>query len=290
MIPQQERAVDPHSSYLSSNVNKLTRIVTDGEGKICRDNHLFVSFLGTTEVLISKGIAVKDDVMLQFPYDMTLDLTDGDNYIIEDLNEDRQMDGPFDPYDVGYIVLSYQYEEKPDPNFASIKILKHIDNFNTDYYIFLAALEFDSPVTIHPLGVLQSHNGNIRPVANLTENYTDQKARDAQALNPISNHLPVMPNDRNKVMITDPNTGLVNFERKQNFGYYHEVIKYSSDYDANNILTITHNLDKYPDVKVIDLNSKELILEGQLTYISRNEFTLSFSTGNPTPDVIITYC
>lgn len=288
MIPTQYRAVDPFSSYDSDNVNRITRIVTAGDDKIVRDSDLLVSYLNDTTLTITSGVAIKDDVTLHFPSNMTLDLTDPDNYIIQSIGEPQEMEAPFPAY--GYIVLSYQYQKTPDPPIAEIKILKDRTMFNPLYYIFLAMVEFNGPTTTHSLGVTQNDGTLVRPVANLHEAYTDQKARDAQALNPIENHLPSAVEHHGKIFRVDPNTGHVTYISINELVRPQIVYLGASDYDGNNTLIWTHNLGYYPLIQIFDRTTMERILPGKEKHHSLN--VMHFEFGNDpynTPEVMVVY-
>jgi len=297
MIPTQKRSVDPHSSYWSDNVNRITRILTAGDNKIARDTDLFCSYNTNTTVFITSGIAVKDDVMIHVENNITFDLTNPDNYIIENVGDPQEMEGPFAPYDFGYLVLSYQYVKHPTPNVAEIKVLKNRSDFDENLYIFLAMLEFTGPTEIHSLGVKQSDPSPpapipgpvIRPVANLNDAYTDQKARDAQALNPISNHLPVLVADRDKLLLTDENTGLVTFITKDSMGLPHQEFYTAPDYNGSNQLIIDHNLGRYPIVQVIETSSKLLMVEANVHHPTMNTMIITFDETDYTPEIIVRY-
>lgn len=49
-VPFQNRYIDPYSSYNSKEVSKLTRLITSGKNKICRENHLIPSFFYTINI------------------------------------------------------------------------------------------------------------------------------------------------------------------------------------------------------------------------------------------------
>lgn len=54
--PNQNRFIDPYSSYSSENVNRLTRFVTSGEDKICRSDHLVPLFYFSLELNDSSNV------------------------------------------------------------------------------------------------------------------------------------------------------------------------------------------------------------------------------------------
>ena len=202
MIPTQIRAVDPFSSYHSNNVNKLLRLVLGGlPGAIAGDEMLLVSKLSSTQLLITKGFCAKDrdvtdpddcPVMIQIVNNVTFDLTDPINYIINTLGEPQEMESPFPA--TGYLVLTYQYQKLPDPPQAEFKILKHIEDFNPLYHLFLAKIVFSGAMEVNTVYQSDTTPTSIyadvpleRQILNLYDTYTDQKARDADSLNLLAN-------------------------------------------------------------------------------------------------------
>jgi hypothetical protein len=296
MIPTQIRAVDPFSSYHSNNVNKLMRLILGSKaGAIAADSMLFVSKLSDTELFVTKGFCAKDrditssddcPVVIQIVNDVTFDITDEDNYIIRTVGEPKNME----LLTVAYLVLTYQYQKLPDPPQAYIKLLKHIDDFDPMYHLFLAKINFSSTFVID---TVEQTDGVIeRQILNLYETYNDTKARAADSINPITNHLTDLSNT--DTVVTLNSSGVPTLVSKADAGFYHNVAKIASDYIAGspyNILRITHNLGHYPMVQVIWDDISEVIEPVKIKHNSINQFDLAFDAAvdGGTPDVHVLY-
>jgi len=118
-FPQQERAIDPYSSYNSNIVNRLTRLITRGKNCL-HGTHAIDVYLDSanplTHVIVSQGQAFKDDVIIEITQDHVVDMTHQD-YYINHLN-------PWNEAGYYYICLEYTYAKaKPAPE-AKIRILK----------------------------------------------------------------------------------------------------------------------------------------------------------------------
>jgi len=303
MIPTQIRAVDPFSSYHSNNVNKLTRLVLGGKaGAIAADDMLFVTKNSDTELLITKGFCAKDKdvtssdncpVVIHFPYDITFDITDPNNYIIRTSGEEQHMEAPFPA--TGYLVLTYQYQKLPDPPQAQIKILKHTDDFDTEYHLFLAKIIFTSEYVIN--SVEQTDGLIERQILNLYETYNDTKARAADSINPITNHKTELTNAN--TVVTLNSAGVPTLVSKATAGFFNSANYDSGDYTPGtdpdgrpeNRLIITHNLGRYPMIQVVWLDTSEVIIPTRIYHNSVNEFFITFDIGidSGTPDIHIMY-
>lgn len=145
--PVQERAVDPYSSNrYSSIINRLSRLVTSGSDVILYPFQSFqLTRLSDTEVSISPGMCIKDDVLIHIKESFTLDFEDNADYI--DNTGDMSSTGYY------YMVLQYYYARSLPAPKASIKIIRDIaGQYHTaDYserYVFLGAAKiiFDTPI------------------------------------------------------------------------------------------------------------------------------------------------
>ena len=278
MIPtSQVRAVDPHSSYHSDNVNRISRVITAGNDAIALDAQLLPSKESNTSIRISAGVAVKDDVMLQLESDEFIDFTDSDNYV-----EGSLFSGPFPTY--GYIVLEYQYVKQPVPPALELKILKTIANFDPDVFIFLGRVDVLNATEID---IVQADDPGVmeRVVLNFAETYTDVKARAADAYNPITNHAAAPLADKNKLVGTNATTGIIEYVSKGALNYT-EYEKNVGDYSGGWV-TITHNLGVRPSVQVLDYTTKEVIVPAVIDHIDSNSFRISFDEFDPTPHIIV---
>jgi len=282
MIPTQTRAVDPFSSYESDNVNKLTRVLTDGEDKIVRDTGIVPTIDPGDDAIIriTDGVCVKDDLLIDLRSDtvgqeyQTLDITDVNNYV-----DGVLLSGPF-PQST-YLVLSYQYIKHPNVNAAQLLILEDVSSFNTDLFMFLGRVVFSATTIISDIFLSDTTVvPNItRNVANLSDAYVDQNARDA-----IGNAL--------------LSTGTVQFIYD---GTNISAIALSATGSRNTLITyngigipVIHALGSFPVVQVIDrevggANEGELV-QAIVIHDSTNQFTVSFDPLQAIPhDFMIVY-
>jgi len=135
-IPIQERSVDPYSSYDSNVVNKLTRIISDGNNILLSPSPMYCEFLSQHTVKVKAGKAIMDDVLIEIQ-DIDIDFNDSD-YFVNDLDTTMTE---------GYhlIVLCYQYIKTSPAPTASVKIIKaHQKNdpaiFNRQTMMFINAI------------------------------------------------------------------------------------------------------------------------------------------------------
>lgn len=118
-IPDQTRVVDPFASFNSDTVNKLTRMITQGNDGLTTTTGLDVipdSTSPTTTVVVTPGSVYMDDVLITINSDFPVDFTDSDNYIAFGSGFDE--DGWYE------VLVEYAYaKSRPAPT-AKIKILK----------------------------------------------------------------------------------------------------------------------------------------------------------------------
>ena len=302
MIPTQIRAVDPFSSYHSNNVNKITRLVLGGKaGAIAADNMLFVTKYSNTELRISPGFCAKDrnvtnaddcPVVIHIPYIVNFDITDEDNYIISTLGEPKNMEA----LTTAYLVLTYQYQKLPDPPQATIRLLKHVEDFDPMYHLFLARVTFTSTFVINT--VFQTDGVIERQILNLYETYNDTKARAADALNPITNHLIVTDDDRKGTVVTINESGVPTLVPKADAGFYHCVTKVHTDYTTGvvdgrtcNILRIDHGLKHYPMFQIIRISTGRVVAPAEIIHNSniQTDLIFDYELDLGTPDVYVLY-
>ena len=162
-IPTQVRAVDPFASYNSDTVNKLTRMLTYGNGQsgLSKRTSCEVSLDSTssTQVIVSPGEVYKDDVWISLTQNHIVDFTDPDQYY--------NFDTGFDEVGWYYVVLSYQYQkQRPAPQ-ASILILKPSQR---SVYTPGSELLFLKAVEVNAVGP-----GNIVDVSSHDPENTDNK-------------------------------------------------------------------------------------------------------------------
>ena len=298
MTPSQLRSVDPFSSYHSDNVNRLNRILTAGANKISTDDMLYVTQVDNFTLSVSAGVCIKDDVMIQITSDSTIDVTDDNNWIVQNSGDSPGANSPFPRK--AYLVLKYTYEKVPDPNVAEIKILKHIENFNESTYLFLALLLFQDVQELEasPGGVEQTDEAPIAPlfsrvirqILNLHSAYTNDDARHADAINPITNHKTELENANTVVTLNDIGVPTLVSDYTMGRPAQQEFTSASTyvypgpptgtnGYNGSGQLIITHNWGRYPIVQIIDMedgNTSFQTIPGEVHHINQNSFYITF--------------
>ena len=119
-IPTQVRAVDPFASYNSETVNKLTRMLTYGDGLDGLSRRgacdVYLDTTSTNRVVVTPGDVYKDDVWISITENHIVDFTEANEYY--------NFDTGFDEVGWYYVVLSYRYtKQRPAPQ-ARILIIK----------------------------------------------------------------------------------------------------------------------------------------------------------------------
>jgi len=135
-IFQQNRAIDPFSSYFSNNVNKITKIVSKDQNCLLGNHYLDCISNDSTSIILLTGFCLKDDVLIECTSNFNINMTDSDFYIV------GNGIPPFTEVGYYYIVLDYTNNQvKPAPQ-ASIKILNPSEQaLLTSSYLFLKAVE-----------------------------------------------------------------------------------------------------------------------------------------------------
>ncbi len=134
-IPSQTRSIDAYSSYNSDVVNKLTRIISNGQDCILEINPVNVEYVSSSSVKTTIGKCIKDDVLVELSSELTIDLTDGDFFV------DSTAWNEVGFY---YVVLEYEYIKTRPAPIASIQVIRHSERatlYDTDKHLFLACLE-----------------------------------------------------------------------------------------------------------------------------------------------------
>jgi hypothetical protein len=140
-IPSQIRTIDPYSSYHSNITNRLTRLVTKGDDVILDENSVLLETIDSTssvyEITVSTGYVIKDDVLIIFDEEVTVDFTNNDFYpdgIVE-----------WDEEGIYYLTVDYIYQKtKPAPQ-AGLIILKPSQTslISSNRYLFLGAIDVE---------------------------------------------------------------------------------------------------------------------------------------------------
>jgi hypothetical protein len=139
--PSQLRAVDPFASYNSDTVNKLTRMMTQGEDLLFSPNSIDIEFdttSSTDHVVVTTGGCFKDDVWIQVLARHRVDFTNSNHYV--------QYGGGYNEEGYYYVVLSYDFQKsRPAPQ-ASILIIKPSQRATlfTDQHLFLKAVKVEN--------------------------------------------------------------------------------------------------------------------------------------------------
>ena len=115
-IPIQTRSIDPFASNNSNVINRLVRIMTQGNNGLLNTNHLKLTIDSTSTINISPGYICKDDVLIHISENFIVDFNDPQHYYGEQV---LPQEGGFH-----YIVLVYTYSKSRPAPTASISILK----------------------------------------------------------------------------------------------------------------------------------------------------------------------
>lgn len=134
-IPTQTRTIDPYASYHSNIVSRLTRVLTKGKNCVLDKDSLRASIVDSTNVTLSKGFAVKDDILIEIESDFDIDFTDSDFY--------RSGSTPLNESGYYHICLEYVYDKTKPPPEAKIRILKPSEesHLSDSKYVYLNTVE-----------------------------------------------------------------------------------------------------------------------------------------------------
>jgi hypothetical protein len=135
-VPSQIRSVDPYASYDSNVVNKLTRMISDGNNILLSPSPIDVSLTNTTTIKALEGKAIMQDVLIEIQ-DLPIDLSDIDFYL-------DSSGGIWNETGFYLVVLHYEYQKTSPPPEASIKIIlpsQKATLFDPTKHLFLKCLE-----------------------------------------------------------------------------------------------------------------------------------------------------
>jgi len=138
-IPAQQRSVDPYSSYNSDVVNKLTRMISDGNDCILYPNTINVVLNDSTSVIVTEGNCIKDDVLIEID-NITIDMTDSDFYA-------QPAGGVWNETGYYYITLHYVYQKVRPAPYATVKVIlpsQRATIYDSEH-LFLACLSVSAP-------------------------------------------------------------------------------------------------------------------------------------------------
>ena len=139
-IPDQTRSVDPYSSYNSDIVNKLTRIISDGNNILLMPSPIDVSQVDLTNITVLEGKAIMQDVLIEIQ-DHGIDLTEAEFYVDD-------SGGVWNEIGYYYVVLAYEYQKTSPPPEASLMIILPSQRgtlFDPNKHLFLKCLEVSNP-------------------------------------------------------------------------------------------------------------------------------------------------
>ena len=155
-IPSQIRTIDPFAAYNTNPANRLSRMVSHGEEGLLTPNSLQVTIdttSPTTTVVVSTGLIIKDDVLIQITEDHEVDFTDGNQYYTP-IGTEPNVGGYY------YIVLDYSFINLRTPNQASIRILKPSERSLLTTSSNLILLKVVRLSTSYPYPILSVHNND----------------------------------------------------------------------------------------------------------------------------------
>jgi len=139
-VPSQIRSVDPYASYDSNVVNKLTRIVSNGENILLSPSPIDVSSISATTVKAEAGKAIMQDVLIEIQ-DIVVDLADIDFYI-------DSTGGIWNETGYYLLVLHYEYNKTSPPPESSVKVIlptQKASLYDPTKHLFLKCLEVNNP-------------------------------------------------------------------------------------------------------------------------------------------------
>ena len=151
IIPQQNRTVDPYSSYKSSKINQFAQLITKTNVSKGIIDGLEVTTGGNTAVNILSGKCLKDNVLIEITESILLTKN---NTSCSGVNSG-----------VGYVVINYTYVPTYPPKVAYLDVVTQDEyNNNSSKYIILAGL--------YNLGNWTSINYNSRMMLSPTDMLT----------------------------------------------------------------------------------------------------------------------
>ena len=138
-IPTQVRSVDPYASYNSDVVNKLTRMISDGNNILLMPSAPTITQLSSSMIRVNAGKSIMDDVLIEIE-DINMDLNDLDFYL-------NPSEGLWQGAGYYYVILHYEYQRTSPPPSASVRIIKPIDHgmFDDTKHLFLGVLNVNDP-------------------------------------------------------------------------------------------------------------------------------------------------
>jgi hypothetical protein len=166
----QQRAVDPFTTYTSTVVNRLTRMMSEGQDCILKETDLTVIYDGTASIEISTGICFKDNVFIESTAIKTVDMTDSDYYTGA---------GAWGASGIYYLCVEYVFvRSKPAP-IARITILdpsQHGDYPGTKY-VFLKAIKIEGQIITALYDADPGDPSNKREYAPIWDELQDHESR-----------------------------------------------------------------------------------------------------------------
>ena len=217
-IPIQIRTIDPYSSYSSSVVNQLTRMITRGVDCISGTHSIDVSIdpvTPLTKLIVSPGICFKDDVIIEISSEFSIDMELPDFYL-----------DALPLYDIGYyyVTLKYTYvKSKPAP-VASIVILRNSQRTAlTDSYLFLKCVRIIDNGLTH----------EIDSVYDFDPENTDIRRVYSQTYFGVEDNIPTYDNERDEGrVIYVRNSNKVYFGGSYDWISFDDSVKDSLDTDG----------------------------------------------------------
>jgi hypothetical protein len=141
---EQQRAVDPFSTYTSAMVNRLTRMVSERQNSILKPTDLEVTIDSTgdstTIIEIGIGSCFKDNVYIEMTDSENVDISDSDYY--------ESGSAGFGENGIYYLCIEYVFSRSHPAPTARIRVLNPSDHgsYPGDKYVFIKAIKVQDQV------------------------------------------------------------------------------------------------------------------------------------------------
>lgn len=161
--------------------------------------------------------------------------------------------------------------------YADVTRLNHIECEGIQYAV-LDVMKFDSIATLHHIEIyaVKAELGNV---AGLGVAPIDPSAfvRKTQTVNgkPLTGNITIEVAD--VPTLASELAGIQSeLDLKQDIATNYDDKTYQQSFTAQTSVTVTHNLNKYPSVTIIDSSYSEII--GEIVHASQDQFTVTFSS------------
>lgn len=164
--------------------------------------------------------------------------------------------------------------------YTAVSRLNHVECEGIQYAV-LDVMRFDSTATLHHIEIyaVKAELGNgaglgVAPIDPSTFVRKTQKVNEKALVGDITIEVADIPN-----LTTELASIQTELDTKQNIATNYDDKTYQQNFTAQSVITVNHNLSKYPSVTILDSTGDEIV--GSIQHISTNQFvvTLSASTG-----------